>query len=155
MDTKGQMHIDYLIGIAIFLTSIIFIFSYVSGLFTPFHSNSDEVTLIADRISTNIVEQTLSAQDPETINLLSGTKVSDFFSHFNSNYEETVDYYGLNGTYLHYDLNVTIENSTGMMYCAGKHLTSGSSIGQTKRIVLLRDENTGNVSMATLSVRVW
>ncbi|SFM67372.1 DUF7287 family protein [Methanolobus profundi] len=155
MDDQGQMNIDYIIGISIFLMGIIFVFSYTSGMFVPFQSNSDEITLIADRISTNMVEQTLSAEETGTTNLLDGVKVSDFFAQFTLNYEDTIDHFGLNGTYLRYDLNMTIENETDTMYAAGRTLPQNMNIGQTKRIVLIRDDSTGNVSTATLSVRVW
>ncbi len=156
MDNSGQMHIDYLIGIAIFLVSIIFVFSYTSGLFTPFQSNSDEVTLIADRVATNIVEQNMSEGRPGATNLLNGTKVNDFFNYasISNNYEDTLDLAGMNGTYLRYDLNITLEDSTGTM-SAGKALPEQGNIGQTIRVVLLRDENTGNISQAILAVRVW
>jgi hypothetical protein len=157
MDNSGQMHIDYLIGIAIFLVSIIFVFSYTSGLFTPFQSNSDEVTLIADRVATNIVEQNMSEGRPGATNLLNGTKVNDFFNYANisNNYEDTLDLAGMNGTYLRYDLNITLEDSTGAVRSAGRALPEQGNIGQTVRVVLLRDENTGNISQAILAVRVW
>nr|WP_256621377.1 hypothetical protein [Methanolobus chelungpuianus] len=149
------MHIDYLIGIAIFLISIIFVFNYTSGLFTPFQSNSDEVTLIADRVSTNIIEQNMSAGMPGATNLLNGTRVDDFFNYADSNYQDTVDLLGMNGTYLRYDINVTLENTTGIIRSAGKPLPSHGNIGQTIRVVMLRNESDGNTSDAVLSVRVW
>ncbi|ETA68273.1 hypothetical protein MettiDRAFT_1731 [Methanolobus tindarius DSM 2278] len=149
------MQIDYIIGISIFLTSIIFLFSYTSGLFLPFQSNSDEITLIADRISTNIVEQELSAREPGHITILDGKKVSTFFSEINSNYGGILNFYGLNGTYLRYDMNVTIENETSILYSGGKQLPQYSNIAQTKRVIMLKDETTENSSVAVLSVRVW
>ena len=149
------MQIDYIIGISIFLTSIIFLFSYTSGLFLPFQSNSDEITLIADRISTNIVEQELSAREPGHITILDGKEVSTFFSEINGNYDGILNYYGLNGTYLRYDMNVTIENETSILYSGGKQLPQYSNIAQTKRVIMLKDETTGNSSVAVLSVRVW
>ncbi|WP_292469996.1 hypothetical protein [Methanolobus sp.] len=154
IDNRGQMHIDYLIGIAIFLTSVIFVFSYTAGLFTPFQSNSDEVTLIADRISTNMVEQNMSAGNPQTPNLLNGTKVDDFF---NQDYESTIDYYGMSSSYLRYDFNITLESipSGSLIYSTGKQLPTQGNIGQTKRIVIVRNENTRNETQRMLFVRVW
>ncbi len=155
MDDNGQMHVDYLLGIAIFLISIIFVFSYTAGIFTPFRSNSDEVTLLADRISINIVEQTLSAYDPGTPNVLNTTKTMDFFSGLDADYRYMKDHFGLNGTYFSYDFNVTMEKSDGTIYAAGKKLPIEENIGQTRRVVLLRDENSGKVENAIFSVRVW
>ncbi len=156
-DNHGQMHIDYLIGIAIFLISVIFVFSYTTGLFTPFQSNSDEVTLIADRISTNVIEQNMSAGNPRTPNLLNGTKVNDFFYQSSTNYETTIDYYGMRSSYLRYDFNITLENiaSNSLIYSSGKPLPTQGNIGQTKRIVIIRNEATGNETQGILSVRVW
>lgn len=156
-DNHGQMHIDYLIGIAIFLTSIIFVFSYTAGLFTPFQSNSDEVTLIADRISTSIVEQNMTAGNPRTSNLLNGTKVSDFFNSSNADYEATIDYYGMDSSYLRYEFNITLQNITAgsLDYSTGKTLPFQGNIGQTKRVVLVMNESTGDEVQAMLAVRVW
>ncbi|WP_406655738.1 hypothetical protein V7O62_08075 [Methanolobus sp. ZRKC2] len=157
MNNNAQMHIDYLIGIAIFLVSIIFVFSYTTGLFTPFQSNSDEVTLVADRISTSIIEQSMSAGNPRTPNLLNGTKVDNFFSQVNANYEGTIDYYGMNSSFLSYNLNITMQNtSSGTIdYSAGKVLPLYGNIGQTKRIVLVQNESTGDEYQAMLAIRVW
>ncbi len=155
MDNSGQMHMDYLIGIAIFLVSITFVFSYTAGLFTPFQSNSDEVTLIADRVATNIVEQNMSVGRPGATNLLNGTKVNDFFNYADSNYQNTLDMLGMNGTYLRYNLNITLEDNTGITRLTGESLPSQGNIGQTIRVVQLRNETTGNTSQAILAVRVW
>jgi hypothetical protein len=156
-DDHGQMHIDYLIGIAIFLTSIIFVFSYTAGLFTPFQSNSDEVTLIADRIATNLIEQNMSAESIRTPNMLSSTKVDDFFN--SGDYESIIDYHGMNSSYLRYELNVTLENiDTGPMslnYSTGKALPVYGNVGQTKRIVIVQNETTGSETLGILAVRVW
>ncbi|MBN2109791.1 MAG: hypothetical protein JW705_01705 [Methanosarcinaceae archaeon] len=157
MDNDGQMHIDYLIGIAIFLVSIIFVFSYTAGLFTPFQSNSDEVTLIADRISTDLIEQSMSAGDPRTPILLNGMKVDIFFNEMNADYESIIDHYGMNSSFLTYELNVTLQNiSAGNLeYSAGKPLPLQGNIGQTKRLVMVSNESTGNNVQAMLAVRVW
>ncbi len=156
MDDNGQLHIDYLIGIAIFLVSIIFVFSYVTGLFIPFQSSSDEVTIIADRVATNIVEQKMSANDPGMTNLLNATKVDSFFTNIYDDYMSTLDILGLRGSYLSYDLNVTITNIDDNMitHAEGKALPFKGNIGQTIRVVKIMNEE-GNVSSAILAVRVW
>lgn len=55
MDESGQLTLDYLVGITIFLLALVFVFQYTTGLFTPFESSSDEVTMIADRVATTVV----------------------------------------------------------------------------------------------------
>ncbi|KXS40982.1 MAG: hypothetical protein AWU59_2311 [Methanolobus sp. T82-4] len=155
MDDKGQITIDYLISITVFLFAVVFVFNYTSGIFTPFQSNSDEVTLIADRISTTLVEKRLSAGDESTPNLVNKTEVDNFFTELNGSYDTTSDSLGLNGSYLRYDLNVTLENSTGIIDSAGKKIPLGVNVGQTKRVVLLKDDITGSTETLIMSFRVW
>ena len=153
---KGQVTIDYLISITIFLFAIFFVFQYISGLFTPFESNSDEVTLVADRVSTLVVENIMGAGDAAVPNLIVSTKVYGFFTSLNASYEDTRSSLGLDGTYIDYDINVTLENkSTGVIKSAGAALPSIGNVGQTKRIVLFMDADTGVTENRIVSVRVW
>lgn len=158
MDSRGQITIDYLISITIFLLAIVFVFNYTSGIFTPFQSNSDEVTLIADRVSTSAVEKRMSAGDEGLPNLVNDTKMKEFFTELNAtNYQSTVDSLGMNGTYLRYDLNVTAENiSSGkIVYTAGKEIPPQVNVGQTRRVILCKNETTGSKEKMILSFRVW
>ncbi|WMW21548.1 hypothetical protein RE476_09125 [Methanolobus mangrovi] len=155
MDSKGQITIDYLISITVFMFAVIFVFNYTTGIFTPFHSNSDEVTLVADRTSTVLVEKVLNEGDETVPNMVNSAKVDDFFEDLDDNYENTVYQLGLEGSYLRYDLNVTLENETGMINMTGKTIPSGVNVGQTKRIVLLKDAGTGSTEVAIMSFRVW
>jgi hypothetical protein len=155
MDSKGQMTIDYLISIVIFLLAMVFVFSYTSGIFTPFQSNSDEVTLIADRVSIAIVEKRMSAGDEAVPNLVNETKMKHFFTELDTNYQSTIDSLGMNGSYLRYDLNVTAENSSGPFYAEGKPIPPQVNVGQTRRIVLCKDENSESTEIIILSFRVW
>jgi hypothetical protein len=156
MDEKGQITIDYLISITIFLFTVVFVFNYTSGIFTPFQSNSDEVTLIADRVSTTLIENRLSLGDESTPNLVSKREVDNFFTELNgTNYNDIIDSLGMNGSYLRYDLNVTLENSTAVIDSAGEVIPVGVNVGQTKRIILLKDESSGNTETLVMSFRVW
>ncbi|MDK2826357.1 hypothetical protein SAMN04488589_2628 [Methanolobus vulcani] len=155
MDSKGQITIDYLIGIVIFLFAVLFIFNYTSGIFTPFHSNSDEITLIADRTSTALVEKILSEGDETVPNLVNKAKVDILFTEIDTNYDSYIDYLGLTGSYLRYDFNVTMENQTSVMNTAGKVIPPGVNVGQTKRIVLVKNDENGEAEMAIMSFRVW
>lgn len=155
MDSKGQITIDYLISITVFLFAVVFVFNFTSGIFTPFQSNSDEVTLIADRVSTTVVENRLNAGDESVPNLVNETEVSNFFNELNGSYDAVIDSLGMNGSYLRYDLNVTLENSTDTIDTAGKQIPLGVNVGQTKRIVLSKEESTGNTETLILSFRVW
>ena len=153
---KGQMTIDYLISITIFLFAIFFVFQYISGLFTPFESNSDEVTLVADRLSTLVVENIMSAGDAAVPNLVTSTEVNTFFTLLDADYEDTRSSMGLDGTYVDYDVNVTMENeSSGIISSAGAVLPSVGNVGQTKRIILFMDADTGVTENRIVSIRVW
>ncbi len=151
---EGQVTIDYLMGITIFIVALFFIFQYSAGLFTPFQSNSDEITLVADRVATSITEKEISAGNINTPNLIDGDKTNDYFDLLSSNYENEADALGLRGEYHRYELNVTLDNSTEVRM-AGKALPFSDNIGQTKRIVLIEDSDTGETETAILSVRVW
>jgi hypothetical protein len=58
---RGQLTLDYLAGITILLFAIFFVFQYTSGLFTPFQSDSDEITMVTDRTAMAIVENRINA----------------------------------------------------------------------------------------------
>ncbi|WP_052721396.1 hypothetical protein [Methanococcoides methylutens] len=170
---EGQVTIDYLMGITIFIVALFFIFQYSAGLFTPFQSNSDEVTLVADRVATSITEMEMNAGDIRTPNLIDENKAGDYFKDLStpSGYDDIVQDFGLRGDYHRYDLNVTLENKTIMnnieivtlsstsngevTAMAGNPLPLSGNIGQTKRIVLIEDSITGETETAILSVRVW
>ncbi|MBW6470292.1 MAG: hypothetical protein K0A90_03620 [Methanosarcinaceae archaeon] len=155
-NNRGQVTIDYLISITIFLFAIFFLFQYISGLFTPFESNSDEVTLLADRVSTLVVENIMSAGDVAVPNLVTSTDTDAFFTLLNVDYGGTCTSLGLDGTYVDYDVNVTMENeSSGIIKSAGAVLPSVGNVGQTKRIVLFMDADTGVTEKRIVSIRVW
>ncbi|MDK2892707.1 MAG: hypothetical protein PWQ49_1099 [Methanohalophilus sp.] len=149
------MAIDYLVGITIFLLTVFFVFQYTSGLFTPFASDSDEITLVADRVATTIIENEMSAQSITTPNLVDKNRVAAFTNLLNVDYNDTIHALGLSGGYYTYNLNITIENSTSVMYIAGEKLPYYGNIGHTKRVVLLEDKNAGTIEAAIVSVKVW
>jgi hypothetical protein len=154
-NNSAQINIDYLISLTIFLFALIFVFQFTSGLFTPFQSDSDETTLIADRAATLIVENMMSAGNIAVPNLVNETKVNEFFTQLDGDYNPTIDAIGLNGTYHSYSLNVTMNNATSTIYSAGRTLPSSGNLGQTRRVVLLIDTDSGTTENVILSVRVW
>ncbi|WP_424357865.1 DUF7287 family protein [Methanocella sp. MCL-LM] len=56
---EGQTSLDFLIGITLFLLVFIFVFAFIPRMFTPFQSNSDELTMAADRAAGVLVENKL------------------------------------------------------------------------------------------------
>lgn len=154
MNESGQITLDYLAGITIFLLALVFVFQYATGLFTPFESSSDEVTIIADRVAKTVVEDQISAGDPQTSNMVNSSLMDDLFTQLNTNYTSAQNSLGISGTFFIYDLNVSLENGTKVVSYAGKRLPDVGSIGQTKRIVLVED-SIGNTHTAIMSFRVW
>ncbi len=154
-EDDAQIAIDYLVGITIFILAVFFVFQYTSGLFTPFESDSDEITLVADRVATTIVENEISAESVTTPNLVDKDDSEAFKNVLDSDYKDTITALGLSGGYYNYDLNVTIENNTSIIYVAGEKLPYSGNIGQTKRIVLLENTETGAIEPAIISVKVW
>ncbi|MFP4655303.1 MAG: hypothetical protein ACLFMM_06480 [Methanohalobium sp.] len=149
-DDRAQLTLDYLIAIIFFIFAVFFVFQYSPGLFTPMQSNSNEVTLIADRTTTMLVENTLSDNNESTTNFVDKNKIDDFFN----NSSEYHDKLGLNGSYFNYNLNVTLKNNTSIMRSTGDPLPSHGNIGQTKRVVIFRGDD-NNLNSRMLSVRIW
>jgi hypothetical protein len=48
-----------------------------------------------------------------------------------------------------------MENQTSVMNTAGKVIPSGVNVGQTRRIVLIKNDATGGTELAIISFRVW
>lgn len=59
-DNNGQMSVDFLVGITIFLIAFLYLITAIPSLFTPFQSNSDELTMTADKVAALLVENELA-----------------------------------------------------------------------------------------------
>ncbi len=79
----AQITIDYVAGMSIFLLTVAFVFQFMYGLFTPFQSGSDEVTLAADRASTILVERLLVADRAGAMSVIDQGKLI-YFNNTNS-----------------------------------------------------------------------
>lgn len=60
-DNDGQMSIDFLIGVTVFIMAFLFLMIAIPSMFTPFQSNSDELTMVADRVASSLIEKDLVA----------------------------------------------------------------------------------------------
>lgn len=155
-DDRAQISIDYLAGMGFFLLTLSFVFQFTSGLFTPFYSNSDETSLVADRISMIIVDNMLS--DNKTSGVLNRDKTMDFLNNQldDRNYTTTLWNMGLKGSYISYDLNVSLVrvDAPGPNLEGGKPLPGTTNVGQTKRTVVFLNGSEYS-QMFLLGVRVW
>lgn len=154
-DINAQVSLDFVAGVSIFLIAFMGAAAFLPGLIIPYVSESDELTLIADRVSIILVEGYL-VDSKENPNLLNNTsRIGDFFNNkLGSEYDNTANELGLNSTglYRSYDLNVSINYVDGSSRSGGETPPSYGNIGQTERVVLV---NTTSNETAILSVKVW
>lgn len=164
-DNCAQMTIDYIAGMGIFLIAVAFVFQFIYGLFIPFQSSSEAVTLAADRASTILVERLLIADKSGASNVIDQGKLDYFIniklnSHSNPQaYDDALHELGLfsRETYT-FDLNVSVSNLTNPdvpMSRGGPVIPEKTSIGQTTRFVMVVNTSTGYNETAIISVRVW
>ncbi len=74
--TRGQTTIDFVIGVAVFIIVVGFVFGVIPNLIDPF-SGSQETTLVADRLATQITEGMFAKPDRPTV--LNATCTFGFF----------------------------------------------------------------------------
>ena len=162
-DNCAQMTIDYVAGMGIFLLAVAFVFQFVYGLFLPFQSSSDAVTLAADRASMVIVERMLVQDRSENSNVIDEGKLAYFNNtKLNSklnpqNYIDTLQEVGLlsKETYT-FDMNISVAKLDGTIRNqSGPSVPEKADIGQTRRLVKIVNSSTGYNETVTLSVRVW
>jgi hypothetical protein len=164
-DVKGegaQITIDYVAGMSIFLLTVAFVFQFMYGLFTPFQSGSEEVTLAADRASTILVERMLVADGAGAMSVIDQGKLI-YFNNTKLNvsnqtsYTNTLRELGLFSKESVFDLNISVANLTypNNPMQSGPELPDNLDIGQTRRFVLIVNTSTGYKETAIISVRVW
>ncbi len=165
-DVKGegaQITIDYVAGMSIFLLTVAFVFQFMYGLFTPFQSGSEEVTLAADRASSILVDRMLVADRAGAMSVIDQGKLI-YFNNTKLNvsnqtsYTNTLRELGLFSKESVFDMNISVANLTypnKPMNQSGPELPDNLDIGQTRRFVLIMNTSTGYNETAIISVRVW
>ncbi len=171
-DSSAQLSLDFLIGIGIFTAAIIFVLAFIPGLFVPFVSNSDDLTMTADRTVATIVDDQLAMVDPLPYNnihpgVLDLVKINAFKASMSDptgvGYDQKRNDLGLKMTdSALYGLEVIITFQDGskidMINSGDAFTTLQGNIGQSKRFVYVRDSaNPGDYPgrMAIITVRVW
>jgi hypothetical protein len=167
--TSAQMSLDFLIGISVFLVAFIFVFAFIPGVFVPFISNSDEMTMTADRASLSLCSDLLARTEAGSLypGILDAAKISAFAADMGDpvTSRQARASLGLNlsGSEL-YNLEVVIDrqgSSTPQVINNGETAAGlKGNIGQSKRFVYIRDNaavGTDNFPgrMAIVTVRVW
>lgn len=160
---SAQITIDYIAGMGIFLIAVVFVFQFMQGLFLPFQAGSDKVTLAADRASAILVERLLHADASGELNVIDQGKLYSF-NNTKLNYSDQTSYLnalrelGLFSSESMFDANISVANLTSPnnpMNQSGPTLPDNTDIGQTKRLVLIINSQTGYNETAIISVRVW
>ena len=169
-NSSAQLSLDFLIGIGIFTAAIMFVLAFIPGLFVPFISNSDELTMTADRTAATIVndKDMLTMSDPSGEvypGILDTSKISNFEIDMNNptGYDQIRAKLGSKMTNSAlYSLEVVInfqDGTTTYMKNPGEAFTNlQGNIGQSKRFVYVRDPTNPNDypgRMAIITVRVW
>lgn len=152
-DASGQMSLDFLFGITIFLMTFIFVFIFITSMLTPFQSNSEELTMTADRIGVEFVEK-LMVDSEATPNIINGSKVQDIANSLNGTGPSYQDYCKVIGAYSNqpYNVNFTLKSANDIIKSGGPEYPVGAlNVGQSKRVVV--DKDTGKIY--ALYVTVW
>ncbi len=168
-DNSGQMSIDYLIGITIFILAFIFLFTAIPSMFTPFQSNSDELTMMADRIAATLTEQTLAYRQSTSSPLMQSVVDKNLFDNtYKTNLDLLYNSVGLDRDKYHIEARLEWYgpnplNSNIPEIHVGDAISDGSpgnqNIGQSRRFVLVRDSTLLGADWpglkAVLVVRIW
>ena len=165
------MSLDFIIGLTVFLVAFIFVFSFIPGLFVPFVSNSDELTMTADRTAMMLADDTLALRDSSGIypGILNATLIANFQNNVtdNAKYRQLRTDLGLNSSESGlYSFQVIIQYQDGTMTniinSADVVQNVNGNVGQSKRFVYVRDltlppsdPNNYPGRMAIMTVRVW
>lgn len=157
---RGQTSIDFLVGMAVFLLAVGFVFGFAPGLFEPFAGDTGESMVIVDRGAATLAEGLLvgSAGSPGVLN---ETCTVEFFDDDGDTHDCRFDTEDLNeaiGIDDATNLNVTIEDDGSVMtltagdtatLAAGRAPATHQDVIAAKRIVRLAGTE------RTLTVRVW
>jgi hypothetical protein len=167
-DNHAQISIDYMVGIGVFIAAFIFVYAFVPTIFTPFYTNSDELTMVTDRAAATLVDNMLAIDDDTTKlpGILDAKKISDLKDSMTSDDVSVRNSLGLNSNgnaNLIYNIEIIIEIEDEPQPININHnsFPQNNNVGQSKRFVLIRDMQSEDFRdvypgrKAILTVRVW
>jgi hypothetical protein len=169
LNDSAQTSLDFLVGISIFLLVFIFVYSFIPGMFTPFNSNSDELTMTADRVAAALVEVNLSqgTADAKLPGIINNSSLKNFIIDLQDSAKSLSFRKSLgltrNGGDDAYNLEIVIEKQGMPQEIYNNGATQGyTNVGQSKRFVIIRNPDKDKTDylnypgiMATITVRVW
>ncbi|MFP3910112.1 MAG: hypothetical protein ACLFVI_01630 [Archaeoglobaceae archaeon] len=143
MDDKGQVSVDYIVGLALFLFGVFAIFYLSTSIVSPISEKSNEKQLIAESLSDFLLIN-LSAGESNTVNL---TSTEDLLSKSYDNFTQEAGFSGMD-----YQVNVTVETVNGVRIGnVGNSVPDYSDLGYSKRFVVCNELNEPMV----MEVYVW
>jgi hypothetical protein len=164
-DTDGQISLDFISGIVIFMVTFLFLFQTLTSLFVPFQSSSDEVKSMSDRAAITLAESTNGlANSPTDNNIISlkRAKELNYRMSTTTGYDELLEDLGLSSETAFYNLNVSLcncdlnktlyrDSSNNVVLNNGPVLPQNVNVAQTTRLVYVEQDD----EIALLYVRVW
>lgn len=159
---RGQVSLDYIIGITIFILSFLFMYNLLTGLLLPFQINAGEVVPMAERASTVLAESSsglaISESNPNVIDLEKAKWLNSSLND-HSLYDDMLIQLGLSTTNINYNINVSLRHINNTLYKnlgltvlnAGKVPDDYANVGKITRVVYLSQDS----QILLLDVRVW
>lgn len=149
---SGQVSLDFLSGMTLFLLSLIFVFGFLSSTLVPFTTTSSGLLGVPARASENLYTEILTSNDLER-GELNATVTENYFK--NKDVEQMKTDLGVPSVRT---LNVTVTDTTGdVITLGGTDLEKGNpipsgvvSVVTRKRVAHMEGEGT-----VVLNVRVW
>jgi hypothetical protein len=163
VDTRGQISLDFIAGVVIFMVTFFFVFQTLSNMFIPFQTNSDEIKSVSDRVTKTMVENTrglASSQSDVNIISLSRAEYMNNLLDNTSSYRTMQEDFGLYSNSNIYNINMSLYSTDGSLYLNGTNgvvLNNGplvpqrTNVAQTIRVVYVDADD----RIALLHVRVW
>lgn len=162
-DTCGQISLDFISGIVIFMVTFLFLFQTLTSLFVPFQSSSDEIKSMSDRVAITLAESTSGlANSPTDNNIISLKKADELNYRMNTTtrYNNLREDLGLSSETTLYNLNISLydldktlyrDSSLNVVLNNGPVLPQNTNVAQTVRVVYVEQDD----EFALLYVRVW
>lgn len=167
-NTRGQISLDFISGIVIFMVTFLFLFQTLTSLFVPFQSSSDEVKSMSDRVAITLAESTNGlANSPTDNNIISLKRAGELNNCMNTTtlYDDMREDLGLSSETTSYDLNVSLyeldrsesecqlyrDSLNNVVLNNGPVLPQNVNVAQTVRVVYVEQDD----EFALLYVRVW
>ncbi len=143
MDNKGQVSIDYIVGLALFLFGVFVVFYLSTSIVSPISEKSNEKQLIAESLSDFLLIN-LSTGDSNTVNL---TETKALLSKSYDNFTQEIGFSSMD-----YQVNVTVETVNGVKVGnVGNPVPNYSDLGYSKRFIVSNELNEPMI----MEVYIW